>query len=57
MGQNEIANPQLSLSENVVMILAEPDLNKVGNITTDVYFTSVKTAEILKVKIQLWWVQ
>ncbi len=40
LGKDETANPQLCLSENVVMKL----------ITTDNYFTSIKLAEMLKSK-------
>ncbi len=50
LGKDETANPQLRLSENVVMKLTEPHLNKGRNITTDNYFTSIKLAEMLKSK-------
>lgn len=50
VGKDETANPQLRLSENVVIKLTEPHLNKGRNITTDNYFTSIKLAEKLKSK-------
>ena len=50
LGKDETANPELRLSENVVMKLIEPHINKGRNITTDNYFTSIKLAEMLKSK-------
>lgn len=48
--ENEIANRQLRLSENIAEKLTYPPLNKQKNIKTYNNFISIKSAEILKAK-------